>query len=83
MLFFIINEEKLDLIKEKIKVESYIIDGKQGYDIVLLIEFYKINKKGYINLLAVFELEKYINRLKNRSYKSILFLILKIFITMK
>ena len=69
----IINGHEVNIITQEIKVGSYIINGKQGYDVVISLEFNKNNKVGYICLSAGYELEKNIYKFLNRVYKSVPF----------
>jgi len=69
----IVNENEMIITKEELKIGKLIINGEEGYNLCLSLDFVYNNQKGYINLSAGYEKENDIKLFINKEYKGIPF----------
>ena len=67
-----INQNKMNLLKQTIKIGEFTKNGIKGYDININLIFENNNKKGYLNLSAGFE-NNNITSFINKEYRGIPF----------
>lgn len=67
-----INQKKMNLLKQTIKIGEFTKNGIKGYDININLIFENNNKKGYLNLSAGFE-NNNITSFINKEYRGIPF----------
>lgn len=70
----VIDGKEYEVRLEEVKVGNFRLNGVEGHDVCLFLEFYDENDvNGYINLNGGFELEEDINYFINREYKGLNF----------
>jgi|GEM_PF-5261155 len=68
-----INNKKIEITKQQVKVGNIINNGIKGYDINIQLEFNCNNKRGYLNLSAGFEKTNNVISFINKEYSGIPF----------
>ena len=68
-----INQKKMNLLKQTIKIGRFTKNSIKGYDININLIFENNNKKGYLNLSAGFENNNIITLFINKEYRGIPF----------
>ena len=68
-----INENKMNLLNQTLKIGRFTKNGIKGYDININLIFENNNKKGYLNLSAGFENNNIITLFINKEYRGIPF----------
>ena len=68
-----INENKMNLLNQTLKIGRFTKNGIKGYDININLIFENNNQKGYLNLSAGFENYNIITSFINKEYRGIPF----------